>query len=186
MSSTNRGAERNKDDYYVTPTWLVMEFLQHYLKDYPLKEGAMILDPCAGGDEHTGMPYPFCLAMFGYNAITQDIRLDSPAALKGDYLTSPAAPYQYDLIITNPPFKHSVDIAQKAFNEGKTVALLQRLNWIGSDWRQPFWREAPLKHVYAHNKRASFTPDGQKDSVEYAHFVFEKGYVGDVKFTLII
>lgn len=106
------------------------------------------------------------------------------AAVKFDYLNTPFMG-EYELICTNPPFDLSVEIAEKAIEESKVAVMLQRLNWIGSDKRVPFWKNAPLKHVYAHNKRASFTGDGKKDSIEYAHFVFEKGYVGESKFTLI-
>ena len=186
MSSTNRSAERSKWDYYVTPHWMVKEFLESYTERYPLPFDAQLLDCCAGGDSKRPMSYPTVLAEAGFTSVTTvDIRNDSGASIVSNYLHLPKFNH-FDLIITNPPFDVSVEIVEKAIEEGDIVVMLQRLNWIGSDKRAPFWKSAPLKHVFAHNKRASFTENGQKDSIEYAHFVFEKGYVDEAKFTLIL
>lgn len=185
MSSTNRGSERNKFDYYVTPDWLVDEFLDKFLQDYPLPKDALILDCCAGGCPINHMPYPVALEKRGYNVISMDIRDDSRAMIIGDYLTTPKIMH-YDLIITNPSFDLSTEITSKAISEAKTVVMLQRLNWVGSDRRAPFWTTNNPVHLYAHNKRASFTSDGKKDSIEYGHFVFREGHTGTGKFDLII
>ncbi|HBF3986180.1 TPA: hypothetical protein KOD80_004273 [Clostridioides difficile] len=32
------------------------------------------------------------------------------------------------------------------------------------------------KYIFVHNRRMSFTDDGKTDSIEYAHFVWQKGY----------
>ena len=51
MSSTNRGAVRNKDDYYVTPHWLIEQFLDA-IKGTDLEKRLMtdgVLDPSCGG-----------------------------------------------------------------------------------------------------------------------------------------
>lgn len=186
MSSARGQEGRLKDDYYVTPQWFVTEFLEQYLKHYNLPKSTMIHDPCAGGCVVNEMSYPTVLEKFGFtNIITSDIREDSRAMIKADYLKIPNFNPE-KVVITNPPFNFSVPITMKAIAESKATIVLQRLNWIGSDWRKQFWKTSPLKHVYAHNKRASFTPDGRKDSVEYAHFVFEKGFIGDTRFTLIL
>ena len=65
--------------------------------------------------------------------------------------------------------------------------MLQRLNWLGSAKRKPFWDTAPLKEIYVHHKRAGFNPEqpNAKDSIEYAHFVFQRGYSGPVKLSII-
>ena len=187
MSSTHRGADRNKWDYYITPSWMVEEFLREYLARYPMSNDSMILDCCAGGDAVNPMPYPAALSDLGFKYVTtSDIREDSRAEYKCDYLDM-RNPSVFDLIITNPPFDMSVDITKKAIGESDVVVVLQRINWIGSSKRGiGFWKNAPLKHVFAHNKRASFTSDGKKDSIEYAHFVFDSRHCGDAKFTLIL
>jgi hypothetical protein len=186
LSSTHPDTIRNKHDYYVTPDWMVREFLEEFLIDFPQCKESLILDPCAGGCSKNDMPYPTELISRGFRVISQDIREDSKALVKADYLNN-SYMGDYDLIITNPPFDKSVPITQKAINESTITVVLQRLNWVGSDWRaKEFWKDAPLRWVYAHNKRASFTENGKKDSIEYAHFVFEKGYTGKAGFTLIL
>jgi len=67
------------------------------------------------------------------------------------------------------------------------VVMLQRLNWLGTQKRKTFWDNAPLKHIYIHHKRPSFTPDkpNKTDSIEYAHFVFQKSYLGPTTLSII-
>lgn len=181
--------ERRAEDYYITPAWMVDEFLELYLVDYSAP-WTNVLDPCAGGCKNFGMPYPRALAERRlFNVTTVDIRPDSHAEITANYLEWHPGKL-FDAIITNPPFYCSVEITEKALEDvviGGHVIMLQRLNWIGTTKRQEFWKKAPLKHVYAHHKRAKFDPDkpNQTDSIEYAHFVFERGYSGETKFSII-
>lgn len=49
MSSTNRGKERNKFDYYVTPQKDIINFLKVFKVNHnELNNIKNILDPCAG------------------------------------------------------------------------------------------------------------------------------------------
>lgn len=52
MSSTNRGAKRQKDDYYRTPLWAVQDMIRAVRQDFgdDFFEGEKIMDPSAGGD----------------------------------------------------------------------------------------------------------------------------------------
>jgi hypothetical protein len=47
MSSTLRGYDRHKSDYYVTPIKQIVKFLNEFQKIE--KINGVILDPCAGG-----------------------------------------------------------------------------------------------------------------------------------------
>jgi len=183
MSATNRGADRNKDDYYSTPAWAILQFWEAFSKDYGNQIPAVtnILDPCAGGDKDSPMAYPSALASAGWRNIeTMDIRTDSPAQMHGlDYLKT-NAPHagEYDLIITNPPFSLSVEITKKALldvRHGGFVVMLQRLNWFGAQSRLPFWRKNLPVATYVHNRRIAFHGTKSTDSIEYAHFVFQRG-----------
>lgn len=184
MSSTARGTERNANDYYVTPHWLVREFLERFIPEHNIDVTTRTLDPAAGGCDKYEASYPAVLSEFGFiNLTSTDIRVDSKADVPCvDYLETRALSYR-GLIITNPPFDCSIEFTEKALEdveENGHVVMLQRLNWLGSKKRKQFWDNAPLKHVYVHHKRASFYPDkpNKKDSIEYAHFVFQKGYSG--------
>ncbi|TQF70476.1 SAM-dependent methyltransferase [Pseudoalteromonas luteoviolacea] len=185
MSSTNRLAERNADDYYVTPHWVIKEFLEAV--DYKNTDrkrilclGNRILDPSAGGCGKHEMSYPLVLNSMGYhNVETWDIREDSRAAKTGVDFLQTEGRGEYDTVITNPPFNLSMEFVQKGLehvNDFGLVIMLQRLNWLGSKKRFEHWKQLPLHSVFVHHKRPGFNPEKphRKDSIEYAHFVFCK------------
>lgn len=183
MSSTNRGRDRHKDDYYVTPVDVIHEFLSAYEDKYgPLPE--TILDPAAGGDEHHRMSYPTALYERDYvDVVTMDIREDSRALYKGNYLDWKPDQY-YGTVITNPPFYLAQEFAEKALGEAEVVILLQRINWLGSQKRKAFWDANPPSDVFVHHKRISFI-GGATDSVEYGHFVWRRDAEGGSRLWVI-
>ncbi|RZF94469.1 SAM-dependent methyltransferase [Pseudoalteromonas sp. CO302Y] len=186
MSSTNRGTVRNADDYYVTPHWLIENFLAAFAENNILlcspDEYPRVLDPSAGGCEKYPMSYPTVLEEHGFNVTSWDIRADSRAdVINFDFLGTVVLNHHYDMIITNPPFKLAQEFTEHALKmvrDGGLVIMLQRLNWLGSQKRKPMWQRLPLAAVYVHSKRPGFNPEkpSQTDSTEYAHFVFCKGY----------
>ena len=187
MSSTNRGTVRNADDYYVTPHWLIEDFICAFSENCHFyldpENQPLILDPSAGGCDKYEMSYPAVLEKHGFSVESWDIREDSRADCTGrDFLSIPASLLpSYHVIITNPPFKLAQEFTQQALEmiaDGGFVIMLQRLNWLGSQKRKPMWQSLPLAAVYVHSKRPGFNPEkpSQTDSTEYAHFVFCKGY----------
>jgi hypothetical protein len=179
MSSTNRKTRYAdvSSDYYVTPPLAIWDFLtefkKHEIFDSP------ILDPCAGGDNLHDMSYPFILKSFGYTDITTlDIREDSLAEIKTDYLTwNPTRCFK--TIITNPPFNIARLIVERALMQvmgGGWVIMLLRLNFFGSKSRKYFWDKYPPKYAFVHSQRMSFKDGGGTDSIEYMHCVWQKGY----------
>lgn len=192
MSSTNRSKlskeeREKKKDYYVTPVNKILEFIDEIVVyEEDIFEG-VILDPTSGGDLNHLMSYPEALKRCGYtNVKTIDIREDSLAELKADYLTY-KLPYKPHTIITNPPFNIAEQIIKKSLNDveiGGYVVMLLRLNFFGGKARMKFWNEVGLpKYAFVHHRRLSFTDDGNTDSIEYAHFVWQKGYESD--FTML-
>lgn len=184
MSSTNRGTKRPVYDYYITPISEIVLFLKTFGK-YEGNVFPNILDPCAGGDRFHQMSYPVAIEKAGITfneLVTIDIREDSLAMIKGDYLTIDNLDNRFDLIISNPPFDLSMGFIKKSLRIVKDngfVIMLLRLNFFGSISRKPFWDNNMCKYCFVHHKRMSFTEDGRKDSIEYAHFVWQKGYKGD-------
>lgn len=190
MSSTNRGYERHKTDYYVTPKEPIKCFLSEFLTD--IQNGEIHdetgiadrpdrikwFDPCAGGDAENGMSYPEVLKEeFDVDCYTMDIRQDSRAMLKVDYLDTEILDLP-DVIITNPPFFLAREIITKAISEvkdGGYVIMLLRLNFFGSKERFAFFQEYMPILSYVHQRRMSFTKDKKTDSIEYMHAVWKKG-----------
>lgn len=182
MSSTNRGYERHKTDYYITPKSCIKEFFKHFSLDILFEGGgkARWLDPCSGGDEKHGMSYADAIKEeFNPQVLdTIDIRQDSRAMIKEDYLLWDKCGKEYDIIITNPPFYGAQPIITKALadvREGGYVVMLLRLNFFGSKARKKFFEKQMPVWAYVHHRRMSFTDDGKTDSIEYMHAVWQKG-----------
>ncbi|OSZ81927.1 hypothetical protein CAP35_01255 [Chitinophagaceae bacterium IBVUCB1] len=190
MSSTNRTAIRHDNDYYVTPLQTVADFFSVFRLLEPtfcLAE-AHILDPSAGGDANSPMPYPSYLSSIGNRTVTTlDIRRDSKAAIKKDYLQWKSQ-RKFDAVITNPPFHAAIAFIQKALSEvrpGGFVCMLLRLNFLGSLKRKSFWLQYMPKWIIVHARRPSFVKGGN-DSVEYAHIVWQKEYMPEHSRLVII
>jgi hypothetical protein len=186
MSSTNRGSARDTHiaDYYRTPIKPIMEFLEAFDFKSRVNSTRRILDPCAGGSSKDVMSYPEAIneyynnnKLFAPEIKTLDIREDSLAVIKADYLsyTIERKPH---VVITNPPFAIAQQIIEKSLQDvidGGYVIMLLRLNYFGSDGRFPFWQNNLPIEAYVHHKRLSFTEDNKTDSIEYMHCVWKKG-----------
>ena len=190
LSSTNRGYDRHKSDYYITPVSRVQEFLNEFIKHEPDAFNGHVVDPSSGGDQNHPMSYPTAISNLNLNGggiTTIDIREDSLAEIKNNYL-SVELPIKPKIIISNPPFNLSEEIIEKSLNDvedGGFVVMLLRLNFFeGKKRKEGFWRRVGLpKYSFVHHRRMSFTDDGKTDSVAYQHIVFQKGY--NPEFTLL-
>lgn len=178
MSSTNRGADRHISDYYVTPVHEISKFWDKFKEQNNIENITLVLDPAAGGDIQHVMSYPEALHGENFKLITIDSRDDSLAEIIENYLDI-TFDTPFDLIITNPPFALGLDFVEKALRDvkdGGYVIMLLRLNFFGSKARNEWLKENMPYEVYVHSKRMSFTDNGKTDSIEYAHFVWKKGY----------
>jgi len=191
MSSTNRGYERHKVDYYVTPPKAIKEFFSHWLIDLQSEfhedllqvgirpDQACWLDPCSGGDETHRMSYPEVIKEeFDPEILTTiDIRDDSLAEIKADYLKAGIDKNFFDVIITNPPFYIAKEVIEKGLEDVKDngyVVMLLRLNFFGSNERFQFFQKQLPTWCYVHHRRFSFSNDRKTDSIEYCHMVWKK------------
>lgn len=187
MSSTNRNAERQSNDYYITPICEIKKFWEEFKKRNNIEHIINVLDPSAGGDSQHPMSYPEVFKEYDFNLVTLDLRNDSLATIKGDYLTTELN-QSFDMIITNPPFSYGIDFIKKALDDvadGGYVIMLLRLNFLGSKIRNEWLKENMPYEIYVHSKRMSFIDNGKTDSIEYAHFVWKKNYNKDTKLYLL-
>lgn len=197
MSSTNRGSSRDFhiSDYYVTPPKAIRDFWVKFIRidDEIDLDDIKILDCCAGGLEKDGvlieqMSYPLVLKESGLDCDTIDIREDSAAQIKGNYLELDCK-NKYDLIITNPPFNYAQEIISKAIDDVQErgyVIMLLRLNFWESKKRRSFFAANMPYYSFIHSERMSFTSDGKTDSVAYMHLVWIKGQKPDYCQTYLI
>jgi hypothetical protein len=165
MSSVNRGTVRNANDYYITPHWLIEDFLAAFSENnrftFDPEDSPIVLDPSAGGCEKYPMSYPTVLEKHGFVVESWDIRADSRANChRRDFLSvNPIYTPFYQIIITNPPFNLAQEFTEQALEmvpNGGLVIMLQRLNWLGSQKRKAMWQKLPLAAVYVHSKRLNF------------------------------
>lgn len=205
MSSTNRGIIRNAFDYYVTPEKCIRNLIANF-KDN-LENIHTFFDPCAGGDDKNKMSFPevlkdcFPLA----DIITSDIRSDSLAQYKLDFLADSLALFDYDnsVIISNPPFDLAQEFIEKALSlKPKYVIFLLRLSFFASKKRKNFFKNNMTEYCFILSDRPSFIPQnlvfetvdgrtktiskGNKDSSEYAFFVWAKDWKESYSKTFVI
>lgn len=213
MSSTNRSNARQEHiaDYYVTPIADIELFLKEFDKRIKLDwNNIKIIDPCAGGNpeikengrvKEVYHPMSYSTAIhnvFGNcNVNNIDIREDSLAETKGDYLKKNVKDFAPQVIITNPPFNIAPSIIEKALDDVADdgyVIMLLRLNFFGSKDRFPFFNKYFPEWCFVHHLRIGFVDKkdddgyvvldpktglpkrGSTDSIEYCHMVFRKGY----------
>lgn len=175
MSSTNRGTIRRVNDSYNTPTYTILSILNVHKISYPAFE------PCAG---------EFAIVhMLDSKQIiyTNDIEANSPSYTHHDYLHMEFPSKDIKTVITNPPFNIAREVIEKSLRDikkGGEVIMLLRLNFLGAQKRKEFWNKVPLKQVYVLSKRPCFI-NGKSDSIEYAWFVFEKGFIGEAGIKVI-
>lgn len=160
MSSTN-GKNIALNELYSTPAVAVDSLIEviSFLPDDTFRE------PCYGlGAIFNKVPLPRMNKSF------------AELAFNIDYLERELP--QVDVIITNPPFSLTEEFIKKALSELKpngTFACLQRLNYLGSVKRVPFWEEVGFP-----DKTPIIVPrprfnNGKSDSCEYAWFIWDFG-----------
>lgn len=168
MSSTARGASRENLDFYPTPGWptdLLFDALD-------VRPEWQCLEPAAGDGAIVKRLLARSVPSQRVHAIELDparaetVRALTPHARCADFLKPWPEPDSvalfgepFDLIVTNPPFALAADFARVALGmagDRGTVALLLRLNWLGSQERAAFHRAHP-SDILLLPKRPEFT-----------------------------
>lgn len=165
--------KRAPDDFYATPAWAIDDFLERFAATIPAPE--RILEPCAGD-----------------GAFLEPLRRTWPAALIDAFDLTPRhsdvlgrdawmddGEERYDLVITNPPYKHAeafVGYGLSKLKKSGRLALLLRLGFLGSKHRRRLWRTLPAESIWVLPERPSFR-GGKTDFSEYGFFVWKQGSV---------
>lgn len=163
MSATNRGKERNQNDFYITPEYTIDSLLDVLNLD----DVNSFLEPCRGSGAI-------------YNEIDVPVKSYCEILENKDYLTTFWRPNTYDLIITNPPFSLAQEFLEKSLSEGWSIWYLLRLNFLGSKKRSEWWQNKSPTHLLPLSARPSFTNDGNTDATDYAWFGWD--YSGICRF----
>lgn len=173
MSATNRGAERHAHDFYPTPSHCV-----HRLLEKVALPGGRWLEPCVGDGA----------IVRAVNAVrtdvewgTIDIRPECESVLDedrvrrhwvGDFLAvSPDDFPPFDVVLTNPIFALSREMAAHAMRFAPVVAFLLRLNWLRGPDDHNAWIRQHMPSVHVLPQRPSFDGKGT-DATEYSWMVW--------------
>lgn len=168
-SSRNNG-DREEDDYYPTPAYVVEELLKREVFTGNIWECA-----CGQGD----MSEVFINS--GFDVISTDL-IKRGYGEQLDFLKSNLFA---DNIITNPPYKSALDFVLKAKKQCRNkIAMFLKTVWLESDKRFNMFQDKdfPLKTVYQFSKRVTLYKGGVKmknsGMIAYAWYVWDKNYVG--------
>lgn len=174
MSATGRSDVRHAADFYATPAWCVRALLA----EVPIPSG-LWLEPCAGeGDIIAASGHKDWHAVELREECREKLNESCQRLAIGNFLTMPnPTPGGYAAIVTNPPYALAEEFIRKSIQIAPVVAMLLRLNWLGSQKRVAFLREYPPS-VYVLPRRPSFTGGGT-DACEYAWFVWRKYWAGN-------
>lgn len=164
--------ERPKGDFYATTPIAIEKLLD--------KEnfGNLVLEPCCGDGAISKI-----LEARGFKVISRDLYDWGYGESGRDFLAVPyETPVDVEAVITNPPFKLSLEFAVKGlecvkYTNGK-VALLNRVQWLEGIKRKPFF-EKHLTKVLVFSKRLprmhrfDFNGTPSSSMVAFAWFIFE-------------
>lgn len=149
---TPRSDGRRALDDYPTPDWVIRAIAFHVA-------GARVLDPCCGAGAVLDVFAERGCVVSGIELSPE--RADEARAKRHEVVTADALAVEWpqaDLIITNPPYSHAQEFAEKAIASvapGGTVALLLRLGFLAGKKRLGFHR-ANGSSVYVLSSRPSF------------------------------
>jgi hypothetical protein len=70
-----------------------------------------------------------------------------------DYLTND---YEYDYLVTNPPFSIKDSVIEKVFQSGKRAVLILPLDSLGGVKRHSLYQQYQYPHIYIPTRRVSY------------------------------
>jgi hypothetical protein len=159
MSRTN--GETQLNEFYATPVPVVKTLISRI----EFRSTDTFLEPCLGtGNIYWNIPIPEKQKYFA------ELRLGI------DYLNTNFP--RVDVIGTNPPFSLTCEFLEKSLSElnsDGTLFYLQRLDFLGSVKRYPFWSAVGVP-----NKLPVIVPrprfhNGRNDSGDYAWLIYDNG-----------
>jgi hypothetical protein len=190
---------RRVNDNYPTPAALTRALLQYV----PIS--GRVLEPCAGdgkiarvlkaGNEvFTNDIDPAYWCDWNHDAASSMYANPRavPGSLEDSFLRTPfwSGRYEFDWVVTNPPFKEAANILSLAFDTALTgVAFLLRLTFLEPTNGRGEWlaaHQAQLSHLLIFGSpRPSFTDNGRTDNVTTAWMVWQKKHTGGTQVEFI-
>jgi len=168
MVGHNLNNDRNKNDFYPTPPEATIALLEKQKFEGNIWE-------CACGDGAISK----VLIDKGYDVYSSDLNNYGYGDTIIDFLSNHNI--KYDNIITNPPFKLSLEFTLKALScVNNKAVFLHKLTYLeGIKRYQNIFNLNKLEKVLIFSKRLGFKKDDKKGGLMcFAWFVFDVNYSG--------
>lgn len=178
-ANTKRNVSKDYSDLYSTPR----EALEALIEVRGFDPDDTYFEPCNG----IGGVSEFFKESLGIRMDTNELHGHKESDFKEDFLNphpEVSLSWDYDTIVSNPPYKIAKEFILEGFNYAKTQLLLLRLNFLeGKTRKDELFKLGHLKKVYIFSYRIS-CPKGvsmepQGNAVAYAWFEFDRDYVGN-------
>jgi hypothetical protein len=166
--------EREQNDFYATDPESVKALLNvHNITDKIIWEPACGLGHISKTLENAG-----------HQVISQDMIDRGYGQGNIDFLKSQKAPDGCNCIITNPPYKYTLEFIEHSMkllkDGGEAIFLLNINNLAGQKRYEHIYKHNYLSKVYVFIKRQSCAKNGEfskfaGSSINYGWFVFKKG-----------
>lgn len=185
-SRTGATGERHEQDYYATPPEAVQALMAVEIFN------DLILEPCCGEGHISEFLLGFGKGVTSFDLIDRGYRLMPKTIDFLDCMGGGIDSWHGD-IITNPPYATAIEFIQRSLEitqKGAKIAMLLRLNFMASIKRREFFELHPPKTVWVFSKRITCAKNGDFENqgngaVDYAWFVWEKGYQGEKRWELL-
>ena len=179
--NTKRDASKTYCDLYNTPR----EALDALFKcpDAYIELHKTFFEPCNGIGAISG----YMQENFSIKMITNELEDHAPANYNEDFLNPcefSSSSWDFDYIISNPPYKMAQQFVQQGFKYAREQYLLLRLNFLeGKKRKAELFDLKHLRTVYIFSYRISCSKgvdeEPQANSVSYAWYHFDRDYVGN-------
>ncbi len=175
-SSNHSDSEREQHDSYATDPKALTALAEHMQLPHIIYE-------CACGTGHLANE----LNRLGHKVIATDLIDRGFGQGNVNFLEVESMPEHCDCILTNPPYKFTNEFIEHALEilpqGGKAIFLLNVNNLAGKTRFKRIYSRGVLKELYLFSKRIVCAKNGNferctSSAVNYAWFVFEKGFCG--------
>jgi len=158
------GDNREKDDFYATPSSCTLDLLKRE------KFQGSIFEPCCGMGHISKV-----FLDKGYEVESSDLVNRGFGTERRDFLFERN---QRDNVVTNPPFKMALDMAEHSQKIARyKTALLLKLSFLEGVQREKFFREYPPQRIWVFSKRQALMKNGMEQykggMMALAWFVWE-------------
>ena len=175
-SSVGALGVRQEHDYYATDPNALTSLLR-------MKELPKVVYECACGAGHLAE----VLLKHGHSVVATDLVSRGYGVGGVDFLKVEKLPEDCNCILTNPPYKFTMEFIEHSLEllpEGGEAIFLLNVNALSGKARyERFYKHGVLKEVFVFPRRIQCAKNGDFASqngsaVNYAWFVFRKGYLG--------